>query len=225
VRPDLAARFPVHVTLKVVRGAPYLRRGVCFRAIRGALVAGKEKGEFRLAQFTVQGNHLHLICEAGDKISLARGMQGLAIRIARQLNRRANRKGKLFAERYHARILRTPTEVRNALVNVINNSRRHRAGVGRGWVDPLSSAAWFDGWRWPLREPWVRLERENDAPVVAAKTWLLTTGWHYRGLIRFDEIGRAHTGPPTAGGTGDERTPLSPSCPRSHVWVVAYRGR
>ena len=157
------------------------------------MVAGKEKGEFRLAHFTVQGNHLHFICEAGDRMSLARGMQGLAIRIARRLNRRAKPKGRLFAERYHARILRTPTEVRNALVYVINHSRRHRRDVARGWVDPLSSAAWFGGWRWPLREPWVRLARQGDSPVAEAQTWLLTTAWRYRGLIRYDEIGRAHT--------------------------------
>lgn len=145
VRPELAARFPVHVTLKVLREAPYLRRGVCYRAIREALVAGKEKNGFRMVHFTVQGNHLHFVCEAGDRQGLARGMQGLAIRIARRVNRRTERKGKLFAERYHARILRTPTEVRNALVYVINNSRRHRPGVGRFWIDPMSSAAWFGG--------------------------------------------------------------------------------
>jgi len=40
---------PVHVTLKLLAGAPYLRRRVYFGAIRGALVAGKEKGGFRLA--------------------------------------------------------------------------------------------------------------------------------------------------------------------------------
>lgn len=187
VRPELAARFPVHVTLKVIPQAPYLRGGVCFRAIRAAFVAGKEKNEFRLVHFTVQGNHMHLICEAGDKKGLARGMQGLAIRIARRVNRQTERKGKLFAERYHARILRTPTEVRNALVYVINNSRRHRPDVGRFWIDPLSSAAWFGGWRFPVREMWVRLEREREAPVVEAQTWLLTKGWRFRGLIQFDD--------------------------------------
>src|SRR5262249_40405735 len=43
VRPLLAARFPVHVTLEVVAAAPYLRRGVCCRAIRAALVARQRK--------------------------------------------------------------------------------------------------------------------------------------------------------------------------------------
>ena len=117
-------------------------------------------------------------------------MQGLAIRIARRLNRSVGRKGKLFAERYHARILKTPTEVRNAIVYVLNNSRRHEKGISSGWIDPMSSAPWFDGWKWQRREPWMRPTGER--PVVAAGTWLLDVGWRYRGLIRFDEIGRAH---------------------------------
>src|SRR5215468_7072929 len=153
-RPELASRFPVHVTLKVRAGAPYLQRGVCFRAVRGAFVTGRAKPGFRLVHFTVQGNHLHLICEAVDKERLARGMQGLAILVAKRLNAKLGRKGKLFAQRYHARILRTPSEVRHALVYVLNNSRRHDPRVPRDWVDPLSSAAFFDGWRWRLSDPW-----------------------------------------------------------------------
>jgi hypothetical protein len=188
-RPALASRFPVHVTLKVRPGAPYLRRGVCFRTIRGAFVAGKVKDGFRLVHFTVQSNHLHLICEAADKERLARGMQGLAILVAKRLNAKLGRKGKLFAQRYHARILRTPTEVRNALVYVLNNARRHDPRVAWDWVDPLSSAAFFDGWRIPHHDP---RARDGAPPVAPAHTWLLTTGWRFRGLVEFDEIGREH---------------------------------
>lgn len=179
----------MHVTLKVLPGAPVLRRGVCFRTIRGAFVAGKAKPGFRLVHFTVQTNHLHLICEAADKDQLSRGMQGLAILVAKRLNAKLGRKGKLFAQRYHARILRTPTEVRNALVYVLNNSRRHDPSASREWVDPCSSAVFFGGWRFPYHDP---RARDGPPPVAPAHTWLLTTGWRFRGLIAFDEIGRAH---------------------------------
>jgi REP element-mobilizing transposase RayT len=189
-RPPLASRYPVHVMLKALPTAPHLRRGVCFRAVRSAFVAGKEKPGFRLVHFTVQGNHLHLICEAADKEKLSRGMQGLAILVAKRLNAKLGRSGKLFAERYHARILRSPTEVRNALVYVLNNSRRHDPSIPGHWIDPLSSAPWFTGWRWRFREHWAK--PDGPPPVVPAGTWLLGTGWRARGLIAFDEIGRAH---------------------------------
>jgi len=183
----LAARYPVHVTLKAVAGAPYLRRGVCFRAVRSALAAGKAKLGFRLVHFTVQGNHLHFICEADDRMRLARGMQGIAILVAKRLNARLDRKGKLFAERYHARILRSPRQVRNTLVYVLNNSRRHDPTISKYWIDPLSSAPWFTGWKHAVRDPSTR--REGPPPIVPAATWLLQTGWRRGGgPLRFDEM-------------------------------------
>jgi REP element-mobilizing transposase RayT len=192
-RPFLAARFPAHVTLKLTAGAPYLRRGVCFRAVRSALAAGKRKPGFRLVHFTVQGNHLHLICEADDRLRLSRGMQGLAILVAKRLNKKLARKGRLFAERYHARILRSPRQVRNALVYVLNNSRRHDPTISKYWVDPLSSAPWFSGWKRPLRDR--TAQREGPPPIVPAETWLLGSGWRKAGgRLGLDEIGRVHHG-------------------------------
>ena len=52
---------------------------------------------------------MHLIAEANDKASLSRGMQGLAVRLARRLNKRLGRRGTVFKERYHARLVRTPS--------------------------------------------------------------------------------------------------------------------
>src|SRR5262249_2978138 len=194
-RPFLAARCPVHVTVKAVAGAPHLRRGVCFRAVRSALAAGKEKPGFRPVHFTVQSNHLHLICEADDRMRLARGMQGLAILVAKRLNRKLDRRGRLFAERYHARILRSPRQMRNTLVYVLNNSRRHDPTISKYWVDPLSSAPWFTGWRHALRDPSTR--REGPPPIVPAATWLLQTGWRRAGgLLGFGETTAAVAPPP-----------------------------
>ncbi|HKA90863.1 MAG TPA: transposase [Haliangiales bacterium] len=191
-RPSLASRHPVHVTLRVLPSAPHLRRRHCFDVLRAAFARGKDRFGFRLTQFTVQGNHMHLVCEAKDKRALTRGMQGLAIRIARRLNRRVGRTGRLFAERYHARILRSPTEVRHALAYVLNNSRHHPprdVTFARDWIDDRSSAPWFDGWKWP---PCLRRTVDDECPVVAPSTWLLRTGWRLRGLIAPDEV----PGPP-----------------------------
>lgn len=190
-RPALAARFPVHVTLKVRPDVASLRRGASFRVLKMCFRLGKDKFGFRLVHFTAQGNHLHLLVEAKDKVALSRGMQGLAIRIARRLNAKLGRAGKLFAERYHQRILRTPTEVRRALVYVLNNSRRHAPSrrTARTWIDPQSSAPWFEGWRQRPREPWFR--PQGEPPVVPPSTWLLQTGWQrVGGLLAADATPR-----------------------------------
>jgi hypothetical protein len=73
--------------------------------------------------------------------------------------------------------------VRNALVYVLNNFRKHiRAARG---LDPRSSAYWFDGWRTPLG-----LTRDRS-PVVEARTWLARIGWRRRGLIDVEERPRS----------------------------------
>ena len=93
---------------------------------------------------------------------LARGMQGLAVRMARRLNRMMQRRGEVFADRYHAHHLRSPTEVARAVAYVLGNFFIHAARRGlalaRG-VDPFCSAV------------------GDMALTVVPETWLLRVGW------------------------------------------------
>jgi putative transposase len=180
LRDPLAARYPVHVTARLRAGLPSLRRKESYRALMRAFEAGAERNGFRLTQYSVQSNHVHLITEAPNRLALSRGLQGLLIRVARVLNRAWHRKGSIFSERYHDRILRTPREVRNALAYVLNNAKRH--GIFEAGVDPFSSGRWFDGWREALASA-------SAPPILAkARTWLLTLGWRRWGLISLDTV-------------------------------------
>lgn len=100
-RPSLSHRHPVHVTLRIIAGVPSLRDGRVFTRVRSALAAAQDRFGFRLVHFSVQSNHLHLIAEARDRRSLSLAMQGLSVRVARAVNRRLGRLGRLFAGRYH----------------------------------------------------------------------------------------------------------------------------
>jgi len=111
-RPSLSHRHPLHVTLRVQPGVASLREGAVYAAVRAALNAGKSSFGFSLVHFSVQQDHLHWIAEVSDRRALSRGVQGLSIRIARAVNRQLGRTGRLFADRYHARALKTPREVK-----------------------------------------------------------------------------------------------------------------
>lgn len=167
-------RCPVHVTLRAMAGLRSLREEKLCAAIRRAFGAASRHG-FRLLQFSVQSDHIHLLVEADMPTRLARGVQGLAIRVARAVNRVLRRRGRVWVGRYHARLLPTPREVRNALIYVLQNWRKHVAGaVG---VDPCSSASAFTGWR--TVPPGVFAV----APVASARTWLASVGWQRYGLL------------------------------------------
>jgi len=189
-RPNERADIPQHVTLRIADGVPSLAREGLMKIIRRA-IKQSQKRDFKVHEFNVLGNHLHLITTAARKDALSRGTAGLEVRLAYRLNSALSRSGKLFPDRYHARYLHTPREVRNAIRYVLLNRKHHDAEkkYARFWIDPYSSAAWFDGWAEPIRAdaPWkrdlVRLERPTEKPTV----WLLTTGWKRHGLLRFDE--------------------------------------
>src|SRR5258705_11506525 len=124
-RPAHGRRYPIHVTLRRARHLPSMRSQAVFSALRRALPE-TARSWFRVVQFSIQGDHAHLIVEADDKTSLARGMTGLSVRLARAYNRVVERRGRLWSERYHSRALKTPREVRLALVYVFGNWRKHR---------------------------------------------------------------------------------------------------
>ena len=158
-RDKLAARFPVHATLRVLPEVWNLRGRRCFRSLCGAFAGGRARGGFRLVHFSVQGNHVHLVVEASDERALARGMQGLAIRMAKGLNREMKRGGPVFADRYHAHILRSLAEVRNAVAYVLGNFVHHLRAAGRGDAPRVDECA-SD---WP----------GSHLLVAAPQTWLL----------------------------------------------------
>ena len=191
-REEIAARLPQHITLRIAANVEPLRHRVLVKTIRQA-IALSHKPEFRVVHFNVESNDLHLIIEAGSNRCRSRGMQGLKVRIARRLNRLLGRRGSLFGDRYHARALRTPREVRNAIRYVLTNAIHH--GVAPKirewtWIDPFSSAAWFDGWceRVAPDTPEKRELLAEASPVARPNTWLLAVGWRIHGALAFDEV-------------------------------------
>ena len=182
-RSPLASRFPVHVTVRVKEGLPPLRSKGVYAALRAAFCAGCDRFGFRLTQYSVQRDHIHMICEAKESRALARGMQGLLIRVAKGLNRLWERRGSVFGDRYHDRVLRTPLEVRRALAYVLNNARKHGLRLAQA-VDVFTSGSWFDGWGERFSSRGVPSAR----PVAPGRTWLLRVGWRRHGLIRPGEV-------------------------------------
>lgn len=134
-----------------------------WRVLERAFRAGKAMDGFRVIEFSVLGEHMHLIVEARDRVRLARGVQGLAIRIAKALNRFWRRRiGRVFAERYFARGLVKNMEIWRALRYVLRNARKHGLWFSKDQPDPYSSGRWY--LRWHQRD---RIHRPLRSPPVA----------------------------------------------------------
>ena len=180
---------PVHVTLRA--NLRSLRSQFLFPTVCGAIrdTNGRFLGQFGIVQFSVQSNHIHLLVEAQDGAALQKGAKGLSIRLAQRLNRLLFRRGSVFEDRWHGHALTSPRAVRNALVYLFANFRKHRERIAT-LLDPCSSAPFFACFtecrgRIPLTlgPPFVRRTGAAASSTVAAQSWLLKEGWMRHGLI------------------------------------------
>ena len=182
-RTRVTRHTPVFVTTKLVEGLPNLRRERTLALLRDTLAAGADRFGFRLVEYSIQSNHLHLVVEAQDTRALGRGMKGLLVRLARALNRAWERSGRVMRDRYQSRVLKSPREVRQVLVYALHNAKKHGARILG--IDAFSSGPWFGGWA--DRAP------RSDRRLPRAISWLLSSGWTQSGLISTRESPRGGT--------------------------------
>lgn len=194
--------WPVLVTLRVRSRS--LRSQYVFPTVQGAISAfrkpvrrsagcrreaARDTEFFRVCEFSVQGTHVHLLVEASSSVALERGIRGISIRLAKRVNQLLFQHGQFIADRYHARQLKTPRSVRNALVYVLANFRKHGKGRKGEKIDIYSSAPYFEGFsvlfadELPIPSSRTGTVGQPRAPVDAARTWLLARGWRRYGLI------------------------------------------
>jgi REP element-mobilizing transposase RayT len=199
-RESFRANEPLHVSIRVDSDVGRLRKRHLYKALREATITAAKREDFRIVHLSIQSNHVHLLIEAANKIALAKGMQGFQISAARHLNRAISKRrgrrraGRVFSDRYHARVLRSPKQARHALAYVLNNWRRHRedeATFTKGWaIDPFSSGIQFAGWKEMENELFYRHPPPTYEALVVwlPKTWLLREGWRRHGLISMEEV-------------------------------------
>ena len=117
---------------------------------------------------------------------MATGIKAFEISAAKRLNaeishrRGVRRKGQVFADRYHARAIRSVRDIRHSLAYVLNNFRHHRLSgptLFDGKLDWFSSAVFFPGWK-ERTTPQIHVPANYDPPKVSLpRTWLLAHGW------------------------------------------------
>jgi hypothetical protein len=129
-------------------------------------------------------------------LALGKGVRALSISAAHRLNAAigeergaGRRRGRVFTDRYHAEVIRSPKQCRNELAYVLNNWRRHGEDVAarRTKVDPYSSGVAFAGWAGREGVPFFWPRGYEPLPVSYPATWLLSQGWRRGGEIAVDE--------------------------------------
>ena len=191
---------PLHVTVRARPGLWSLRSQIVATALQLSLEL-TVRPDFRVVAHSIQVDHVHLLIEADSADALARGMKSLLVRATRLVNRAVGRgRGSLWSGRYHRTDLSTPRQVRNALVYVLNNGRKHGVVPRKALVlDACSSARWVTGWSIQ------RSTRDGPSPLAAPRTALLRYLWQRHGKIHPLEMPAS-------------LTPTHRRAPRSSAW-------
>jgi REP element-mobilizing transposase RayT len=198
-RPDVNARYALHVVMRVVPAVGSMRRRSLYKAMRQATITAALRERIRIVHISIQRTHVHLLVEAKNKLTLGRGMQGFQIAAARNINSALavgyrRRRGAVFADRYHLEVITSPTRTRHVLSYVLNNWRKHRedrVGLPSTWlVDPFSSGISFPDWKELEDEMWMWPRRATYDPLVVLRpqSWVLREGWKRCGSISVHDV-------------------------------------
>jgi REP element-mobilizing transposase RayT len=199
-RPEIKPSHALHVVLRIVASVGSLRRRNMYKAMREATIVAAVRERIRIVHISLQRTHVHLLVEANDKQSLARGMQGFQISAARHINtmlgegRCRRRRGSVFADRYHLEVITSPRRAHHTIRYVLCNWRKHkedRHGIASTWlVDPFSSGVSFPDWK-ELEDMHVMWEiRETYDPLIVRRpaSWLLQQAWKRHGSISARDV-------------------------------------
>jgi REP element-mobilizing transposase RayT len=195
-RPRVRINEPLHLTMRLKDKLPSLRKPTLLKEFKKSIRNAKEFGLFVL-HFAVEENHIHIIVEAKSQKDLANGMRSLGGRFGRILRMHAeSRNGKsarkdpgaVFAGRYHIHVLKTPTEMRNALKYVLLNHAKHLKLIDH--IDYFSSGPYFSKWKallgpkasiMVIEQLETRRKANADAFIDSSlsppQSWLARVGW------------------------------------------------
>jgi REP element-mobilizing transposase RayT len=143
-----------------------------------------QKFGLTINHFAILKNHLHLIVEVSGNAALGRGMRSFAGRFARAVRKRMKIAGPVFTGRYHLHVLKTPTEMKNALKYLFLNFARHSDLLDH--VDEFCSAVFFHDLRGLLKgaaNPLLARQLARWGPrgtppyLRPPASWLARAGW------------------------------------------------
>ena len=110
-----------HVTNRGVERGTIFRDGIDYAEFERQLLSVSDEYAWGLRAYCLLPNHYHLVVEA-KQADLSTGMHKLNGRYAQRFNRRYDRAGHVFQNRFGARVIETDEHYERALAYVVGNA-------------------------------------------------------------------------------------------------------
>ena len=134
-REEISCARPLHLTIKLIRAD--IQNKTILKGLRHAILRARLQG-LRIVHYSLEHNHVHLYAESGNNKILATGMKALGVSLVKRINRFCKTKGTCYKTRYHLRVLRSASEVKNVLNYILKNGIKHKRT--NSVIDPYNSA-------------------------------------------------------------------------------------
>lgn len=132
-RREYLARFPNRLERWLDAGhGECILRGEAARRCMDGVFAWSDGGRCRLHAYVVMPNHVHVLFELLDRKELPGLLQEWKGVSAHLLNRELGRKGRVWQEEYHDRLVRNFAHYRRAVEYIRKNWESWRGGRGEG---------------------------------------------------------------------------------------------
>jgi hypothetical protein len=122
-REDIRGPRPLHLTIRLIRAD--IQNKIILKALRHAILRARLQG-LRIIHYSLEHHHIHLYAESSDSKILAKAMKALGVSLVKKINKHFKTKGQCYKTRYHLRILRSATEVKNVINYILKNGIKHR---------------------------------------------------------------------------------------------------
>ncbi len=147
------------------------------------MLESKKRYGLTVLNYIITSNHVHLLVEGGeDEEDIPRSMQLMAGRTAQQYNRRKDRAGAFWEDRYHGTAVESTRHLARCMVYIDLNMVR--AGV----VSDPGEWEWC-GYREIQRMPrrYRRIDRERLAELLGLQCARQLPQWQHEAVARFGE--------------------------------------
>ena len=124
-----------HLTIKLNKAD--IQNKFILKGLRHAIMRARLQG-LRIVHYSLEYNHVHIYAEVTDNLSLAKGMKALGVSLVKKINGYFKVSGSCYKNRYHLRILRSASEVKNVLNYILKNGIKHKRT--KSVIDPYNSA-------------------------------------------------------------------------------------
>jgi REP element-mobilizing transposase RayT len=122
-RTMITRSTPLHLTIKLKKAQ--IQNKTILKALKHAILRAR-LAKLKIIHFSMEHDHVHFYVECESNEILSKGMKALGVSFAKKINKYFKSRGQVYKTRFHLRILKSASEVKNVLNYILKNGIKHR---------------------------------------------------------------------------------------------------